>query len=63
MTAVAQRAQARQTASQPKRELEIQRRIAARLTEGDIRIQQNQFMTEEDLEEGRLRVLAYQLDL
>jgi len=55
--------QARQVAEQPKRELEIQRHIAARLTAGNVRIQEDLFLTEEDLEADRLRVLAYQLDL
>jgi hypothetical protein len=64
MTSIGNRQeQIRQTATQPKRELEVQRKIAARLTENNIRIQQGQFMTEQDLEEGRLRVLAYSLDL
>jgi hypothetical protein len=63
MTTTNPNAQAAVIASQPEMELEIQRRIASHLTEGNLRIQANQFMTEEDLEKGRLRVLAYQLDL
>lgn len=44
------------------RKVEIRRKVASRLTEGTVRVQRNQFLTERNLSERRARILSYDLD-